>query len=126
LGAIEGKGTPKEKLLALLDVGRNAPYEEAFRGGCPIVNLAIESDDADPELRDAARGAMSRVIGLFERLIAEGMAQGEFAKGNPRARASVMVASIEGGLMLTNLYKDRAHLDAVLDHLKTSVERGLR
>src|SRR5215469_9579787 len=33
LGAIESKGTPREKLLALLDVSRNAPYEEALRGG---------------------------------------------------------------------------------------------
>jgi len=126
LGALEGKKTATEKLLALFDVARNAPYEPAFRGGCPVMNLAVESDDADPELRNAARTAMSRLIGLFERVIAEGMQQGDFPKGDARARASLIVASFEGGLMLSNLYKDRAHLDAVLDDLERSVRMGFR
>ena len=90
------------------------------------MNLAVESDDADPELRDAARNAMSRLIGLFERVIGEGIEQGEFSRGDVRARASLIVASVEGGVMLSNLYKDRAHMDAVLDHLKQMVQMGFR
>ena len=80
------------------------------------MNLAVESDDADPELRDAARQAMMRLIGLFERIIAEGMKRGEFAKGNARARARLIVASVEGAIMLTNLYKDATYMEVVLDH----------
>ena len=53
--AVEGKHTAKDKLFALFEVMRGAPRDEAFRGGCPVMNLAVESDDADPELRDAAR-----------------------------------------------------------------------
>jgi TetR/AcrR family transcriptional regulator, transcriptional repressor for nem operon len=124
LRALEGQTTATEKLFALFDVVRNAPYEEAFRGGCPIMNLAVESDDADPELRNAARNAMSRLIGLFERVIVEGMEQGDFPKGDARARANLIVASLEGGIMLSNLYKDRAHMDAVLDHLKRGAQTG--
>src|SRR6516165_3133850 len=39
LDALEGKSTAKDKLFALFEVGRNAPREEVFRGGCPIMNL---------------------------------------------------------------------------------------
>src|SRR5262249_13818306 len=96
LQAIEGKETAKDKLFALFEVVRRAPREEAFRGGCPIANLAVESDDADPRLRDAAREAMMRLIGLFERIIAEGMKRGEFRKGDARAQARLIIASVEG------------------------------
>ena len=122
--AIEGKPTAKDKLFALFEVMRNAPREEAFRGGCPVMNLAVESDDADPELRDAARQAMMRLIGLFERIIAEGMKRGEFPKGDARARARLIVASVEGAIMLTNLYKDATYIEVVLDHLERSVRTG--
>jgi TetR/AcrR family transcriptional repressor of nem operon len=126
LDALKGKTTAKEKLFALLDVVRNAAHEEAFRGGCPIMNLAVESDDADPKLRDAARKAMSQLIGLFERVIAEGIKHGEFPAGDARAQATSIVASVEGAMLLSNLYKDRAYVETALDNLKRSVEAGFR
>jgi AcrR family transcriptional regulator len=126
LQAIEGKETAKDKLLALFEVARRAPREEAFRGGCPVMNLAIESDDADPELREAARRAMMTLIGLVERIIAEGSKQGEFTKGDARARARFIVAGVEGAMMLTNLYKDVTYMEAVLGQLERSVRTGFR
>jgi len=99
--------TARQKLCALFHVARNAPREEAFYGGCPVMNLAVESDDADPKLRNAARKAMKQVIALFEQVIAEGMKQGEFPEGDARGRARMLVTSLEGGILLTNLYKDR-------------------
>ena len=124
--AIEGEHTAKDKLFALFEVMRNAPRDEAFRGGCPVMNLAVESDDADPELRDAARQAMMRLIGFFERIIVEGMKRGEFPKGDARARARLIVASVEGAIMLTNLYKDATYIEVVLDHLERSVQTGFK
>ena len=126
LQAIEGRKTAKDKLFALFEVARDAPREEAFHGGCPVMNLAVESDDADPKLRDAARQAMMRLIGLFERIIAEGIKRGEFPKGDARARARLIVASVEGAIMLTNLYKDTTYMEVVLDHLERSVRTGFR
>ena len=126
LEAVERRQTAKDKLFALFEVARHAPREEAFHGGCPVMNLAVESDDADPKLRNAARRAMRQVIGLFEQIIAEGMKQGEFPEGDARARARMLVASMEGAILLTNLYKDGTYLEAVLDHLERSVRRGFR
>jgi AcrR family transcriptional regulator len=126
LQAIEGKKTAKDKLFAVFEVVRHARREEAFHGGCPVMNLAVESDDADPELRDAARRAMRQVIGLFEQTIAEGMTNGEFARGDARAQARLIVASLEGAILMTNLYKDDSYTVAVVDHLEQSVRRGFR
>jgi AcrR family transcriptional regulator len=90
------------------------------------MNLAVESDDTDPKLRDAARRAMMQVIELFERIIAEGIKDGEFPKTDARARARLIVASVEGAILMTNLYKDGTYLEAVLDHLERSVRMGFR
>jgi TetR/AcrR family transcriptional regulator, transcriptional repressor for nem operon len=119
--AIDAGNTAPEKLSALFEIVRNFSDEEAFYGGCPIVNLAIESDDADPKLRNAARKAMKGLIGLVERVIAQGVNQGDLPEGDPRKRATFVVASLEGGLMLSNLYKDRTYVEAVLSHLSQSL-----
>ena len=126
LAAIDGKQTATDKLLALLDVVRNAGHEDAYRGGCPIMNLSVESDDADPDLRTLARDAMGRLLGLIERIVAAGIERGEFAAGEARPRAIIMAASIEGAILLTNLYKDRTYIDTVTDHLSGMVRNGFR
>jgi len=124
--AIEGRKTAKDKLFALFEVVRHARREKAFHGGCPVMNLAVESDDADPQLRNAARRAMRQVIGLFEQTIAEGMRSGEFVKGDARTQARLIVASLEGAILMTNLYKDDSYIVAVVDHLEQGARRGLR
>jgi TetR/AcrR family transcriptional regulator, transcriptional repressor for nem operon len=43
--AAEGRATATELLLPLLGVFRDASQEDAVHGGCPIMNLAIKSDD---------------------------------------------------------------------------------
>lgn len=126
LAAIDGKQTATDKLLALLDVVRNAGHEDAYRGGCPIMNLSVESDDADPDLRTLARDAMGRLLGLIERIVAAGIERGEFAAGEARPRAITLAASIEGAILLTNLYKDRTYIDTVTDHLSGMVRNGFR
>lgn len=124
--ALEGRASAVEKLLALFGVFRNFPFDDVFCGGCPIMNLAIESDDADPVLRAAARKAMERLIGLFEMVITQGVERGEFGTIDARSCAQVLVASIEGGIMLSNLYKDYTYLQAVLGRLEDQVRHGFR
>jgi AcrR family transcriptional regulator len=126
LDALKGEKTAGDKLLALVGVFRNASREKSYRGGCPIMNLAVESDDADPQLRKLARDAMARLISLFERVIAEGAKNGEFSPGDARARATWLVAGLEGAIMLSNLYKDRSYIETVTDHLIGSIRSGFR
>jgi len=69
---------------------------------------------------------MTQLIAAFERLIARGLRGGEFSKGDTHARARVIVASLEGAVLLGNLYKQRAPMDAVLEHLERYVRNGCR
>jgi hypothetical protein len=67
---------------------------------------------------------MRQVIGLFEQTIAAGVKSGEFAKRDARAQARLIVARLEGAILMTNLYKDDSYMWRWLDHLEQSVQRG--
>jgi TetR/AcrR family transcriptional repressor of nem operon len=120
--AIEHESTARAKLIVLV----NFPFtDDYWRGGCPIGNLAVESNDESPRFSAAARQTMDWLIGLFTQVIEEGMKLKEFARADARARAVHMVAELEGAILLSNLYKDERHLRSVVDRLELEVKAGL-
>jgi AcrR family transcriptional regulator len=92
-------------------------------GGCPIMNTAIEADDGHPELRDRARSSMTLWHRLVGRIVKDGKAGGELRDDiDPYELASVLTASLEGGLMLARLFDDPARMDHVVAHLLPFIE----
>ncbi|HEX6471432.1 MAG TPA: TetR/AcrR family transcriptional regulator [Streptosporangiaceae bacterium] len=111
--------------LARTLAGFVAVYERS-PSGCPIGSLASE-------VADRNEGARVRVAGAFaswERLLADVFermrAGGELrADASPEAHATALLASIEGGLLLSQTRRDAASLriavDAALGYLRTSL-----
>jgi hypothetical protein len=63
------------------------------------------------------------IAGIVER----GRRKGEVRSAvDARAVASIFIACIEGGVMLTQLYGDATRLSIALGHLRDYVERELR
>jgi TetR/AcrR family transcriptional regulator, transcriptional repressor for nem operon len=92
-------------------------------GGCPIMNTAIEADDTNPELREHARRAMTDWHRLIGSMVKHGVAANELiADVNPYALATLITSSLEGALMLSQLYDDPTHMDRVVDHLVDHIE----
>src|SRR5262249_21988813 len=58
--ALSGKRHAAERLLALISVFREYRSGSPIPGGCPVMNTAIESDDAHPGLERRARLAMNQ------------------------------------------------------------------
>lgn len=125
-GALRGQRHAVDRLMAILGVYENFLADPPVQGGCPILNTAVESDDTHPALREQAQLAMDRWRSLIERIVAKGVARGEL---HPTADgptvASVLIATIEGSIMLSKLYDDPAHLEHALDHLKAYVQQQL-
>jgi TetR/AcrR family transcriptional repressor of nem operon len=121
--ALKGKENAIDRMLAIISYFRGYGENAPMPGGCPIVNCAIEGDDAHPALRDRARKAMDRLRDVFIRIIAKGISRGEIrADINPDATTTLLVATLEGGVMLTNLYKHPVHLNRVMDYLTAHIE----
>ncbi|HEY4218975.1 MAG TPA: TetR/AcrR family transcriptional regulator, partial [Gemmatimonadaceae bacterium] len=73
------------RLVAVAEAVASLVENPVLPGGCPLLNTAVESDDAEgplyPALRTRTRRAMSRLIGLVRDIISDGMTRGEFRKG---------------------------------------------
>jgi TetR/AcrR family transcriptional repressor of nem operon len=117
--AMATQGDALGKLRAFLDLYRRSAERPLIAGGCPLMNTAIEADDTNPELRRRARAAIERWRGLIVKTLEAGMRTGDIARVDADAVASTIVATIEGGVMLTKLYGDGVHIRAAVGHLET-------
>lgn len=107
------------KLFAIIDVLGGMAGDPPVAGGCPVLNTAVEADDANPVLKERARGAMDGWLRLVGSIVKEGARSGELdAEVDPREAASVVVATLEGALMMSKLCDDPAHMKRAMDHLK--------
>lgn len=127
MSALQGKISAPERLLAIVQAYRSSSIDVPLAGGCPIMNSAIEADHAHAGLRARAREAMTAWRKMIARIVGDGVKTGELRAGiDANATAVVVIASLEGAVMLTQLHRDRRALDATIDHLVTYIERDLR
>jgi len=96
---------------------RNAPI-----GGCPIMNAAIESDDAYPGLCERARAAMDGMLAFLRRVITDGQTAGQIRPEiDPHDIAIHVVSTLEGALMLAKLYRNPDPLQRAIQHLHGTI-----
>ncbi|NMH28151.1 TetR/AcrR family transcriptional regulator [Flavobacterium sp. SE-s28] len=122
---IETKKNYREKLLVF-----PSRYEKMFesqlmeKGGCPILNTAIDSDDTHPELRVKAFQAVISWKKTIESLLVKGMEAGEFRKDidNPESIALTLIATIEGAVMISKLSGKEAHIKTIMQSVKKTIE----
>jgi AcrR family transcriptional regulator len=110
--------TAVERLKTMIQTFCTTPDEIELKGGCPLMNTAIESDDAHPGLRAQTQRAMDRWRRLIHRIVKQGIQSGELSPTTkPETVATIVIATLEGALMLTKLYGDRVHLQRAEEHL---------
>ncbi len=116
--ALTGKPGAVEQLLALVGVFQSLIYRPMLAGGCPLLNTAVEADDAHPALSARARDGMTQCRQRVREIVEEGVARGELHAGTDgETVASVLLGGLEGAVMLTKLYRDAAHMRRTVDHL---------
>jgi TetR/AcrR family transcriptional regulator, transcriptional repressor for nem operon len=126
MGALKGKRHAVDRLIAVLSVYEHMLDDPPIAGGCPILNTAIESDDTHPALRERAQLAMDAWRNLIRRIVHKGLLRGELAPTvDADTFTTILIATIEGALMLSKLYGDASHLERALDYLKTYVQSQL-
>ena len=121
--ALEGKVGALERLFAFAGVLSGLVEDPPVAGGCPVLNTAIEADDANPALKERAAGVATTWLKLIESIVKDGIASGELrADTDPQEVASVVVAMLEGALMLGKLLDDPRHAASA----ERSLDRYLR
>ncbi len=96
-------------------------------GGCPVYNTAIDADDGNPVLRDRARGALRKWLGLLRSVVSAGIKAGEIrATVDPHQLATLIVSALEGALVISRLERNQEALLAVQSHLDRHLETEVR
>jgi AcrR family transcriptional regulator len=124
--ALAGKKHAIERLSAMLSYFQSWIDDPPIAGGCPILNTAIEADDAHPALRERARQAMDELCGTIQHILSKGIERGEIRSDvDADAWASVMIAMLEGAIMMSRLYQDSVHMRRAVEHMRGCIERDL-
>lgn len=112
---IEAANTYHEKLMVYADVYDHFGKGSFPRGGCPILNTAVEADDTHPALKSKAAKAVLKWKKNIEGLIKAGIDAGEFKNDlNAEQSALAIIALIEGGIMIAKVTNSPASLNSVI------------
>jgi AcrR family transcriptional regulator len=102
--------------LVQLQVDRQA------RGGCPIGSLAGQLAEQDPQARAAIAAGLERWEAHLRDGLTRMKARGKLRKdANPAALAIATMASLQGGLLLTQVRRDPHQLRIALDAARANL-----
>jgi TetR/AcrR family transcriptional repressor of nem operon len=100
-----------------------AERRSALRGGCPLLNTAIDADDGNAALRARAREALNEWRTRLRSLVSLAVRRGSLKRGTrPYVVASLIIGTLEGALMISRLEEDRKALMIARDHLIAYME----
>ncbi len=97
-------------------------------GGCPILNGAVDMDDAPvSELALRAKSALREWRQRLVVLIEKGQQQGEIRpEAEPLRYATLLIALIEGGILQAHTLGEAEAVTTTLEYVEQLIERELR
>ena len=97
-----------------------------FVGGCIFGNTALEMSDSDPEFAGIIERVFDEWIARVASIVTEAQKAGQIRTDIPgEALAKHIIATIEGGIMMSRLKKDEKPMRECLDTLRTTLELRL-
>jgi TetR/AcrR family transcriptional regulator, transcriptional repressor for nem operon len=103
-------------------------YEETVQsGGCPILNTAVDSDDAHPRLHEEVRRVLTAWEGRLVAMVNVGKENGEIRlDADAELFAASFIAQIEGGILLAKTLGDKRYLERSVDGINLLIDRMMR
>ena len=116
-----------DKLIAFANFYLNEFMEISRKGGCPLMNAVIDSDNIHPPLKARVAEAIETWINTVTRIVYSGIKRKQINPNTkPEQFASVFVSLIEGGIMLSKATGNTIHLSRNIDQIIYLVNAELR
>lgn len=123
---VTDRHSTRARLLAVIKTFRSSIEDPRFAGGCILLNTAIEADDTNPALRERAQKGLDDWHLYITRTLNKGIELGAVKPDtNPDTVATLMIAMLEGAIMLSKLYGTPVHMTRACDHLTQHIETFL-
>lgn len=118
--------TPSEALLAYAGYYAKNWTGLFERGGCPMLNAAVEADDHLHFMRDSVRKSMDLVMKKLRLIIEWGQkAHGFNPDLDAEKYAAVIFSTIEGNILLAKIMNDPKYLHTAVERITRIVEQEL-
>lgn len=100
-------------------------FEETVRiGGCPILNTAVDSDDAHPRLHEEVRRVLTAWEGRLVAMVDAGKESGELRPdADAELFAASFIAQIEGGILLAKTIGDKRYMEHAVNGINLLIDR---
>jgi TetR/AcrR family transcriptional regulator, transcriptional repressor for nem operon len=118
---VDEKANGIEKLKQL--IANFVHSRSPVAGGCPILNTAIDADDGNAVLRARVAKALRFWLGQLQGILEQAQERGETRPGiDPKGVATLIVASLEGALMISRVQRNDEALRRIQSHLDRYLE----
>ncbi len=114
--------TAGAKLRALLNFFATYVNKPIIKGGCPLLNTAIEFDESKLPIKKLARKTLVDYKQTIIHILKKGKQYDQIQQGLDEEKfASFFFASIEGGIMVSKLSGKQGDMVAVIDYLEEAI-----
>jgi TetR/AcrR family transcriptional repressor of nem operon len=115
-----GPGKLKQLIANFID------YRPAIAGGCPVLNSAVDADDGNPVLRARVEKALRFWKARLREIVRKAAQRGELRPGiDPKTVATLIVATLEGALMISRIERNDGALRQVQAHLNRYIDNDV-
>ncbi|MEI9920518.1 MAG: TetR/AcrR family transcriptional regulator [Bacteroidota bacterium] len=116
----------RKKLDALLTFFLNAVLNPPVRGGCPLLNTAVEADDHRPSMRKTVVAELQKSVNSMMKLLERGKENGEFKRDfDSREVAMLFFCAIEGAIMFSRVSSSKEAMSIVIKQLRSIINNNL-
>ena len=118
---------PLEKLQALTDFYRSYNKQTIELGGCPVLNVGIDSNNTNPELFERVKDLARKLTNSISSIIQEGKNKGVIKPEiNSELYGGRIFSFIEGSIFTSVLLKDDKYLIDMMDHIDEMINNELK
>lgn len=120
---IKNENNAPDKLRAMIHFFESYISNPPIKGGCPLLNAAIEADDGNPLLRKKAYSILGTLKQSIIHILDRGIEFKQIKKNiDKNYFATVMIANLEGAIMMSKLAKTDEDIVIVIRHLEKMIK----
>jgi AcrR family transcriptional regulator len=119
--------SPIAKLFALTNFYREYYTHNLPKGGCPLLNVAVDANHTNPELFYRAKNIIKRLTSGIAKMIVDGIEKGEIKNTiDAEKYGGRIYCMIEGAIFTSLMLKDDAYLMDMMNHIDKMIQTELQ
>lgn len=119
--------SPIAKLFALTNFYREYYTHNLPKGGCPLLNVAVDANHTNPELFYRAKNIIKRLTSGIAKMIIDGIERGEIKNTiDAKKYGGRIYCMIEGAIFTSLMLKDDTYLMDMMNHIDKMIQTELQ